>query len=192
MKIMPIVFALLIGLAGFGCESDGDSDKKVADNSEQSIADEEIAGERSESKEAGARACFPDDYRLPNERDVESLSVTLTASFGNPGDPYYQISTWTTSRHYAVYSDGSRLSEISLDESELIVDTGVTSSTKRVEQRIRLTLFDGSEIGTFLYEEFENGQLMVREHLAAIECNDGSHAVISRREFERYRAQLGF
>lgn len=194
MKKKPITWmlAMLVALAVAGCEGgDDEADAPPAELENPSVAEHERSEQRG-GKASDARACFPSDYRLPADALTSGGGISITTTIGVPGDPYYSVSVLSSSLTERIYSDGSEFRETNVTTEERIESGGVTNRARSVELRTRVTLFDGSEIGQFLFEQFENGARVARQYLAAIECADDSVAVISQREFERYRGALGF
>lgn len=192
MKSIAWMLVLLVAFAAAGCDGgDGEEDASQAE-AENSLAAERERGEPRGEEASGARECFPGDYRLPGDFSTSGDGVTLITTVGNPGDPYYSVTTLSSGRTERVYSDGSVFRETQFSTDERVESGGVTNTSRSVELRTRVKLFDGSEIGQFLFEQFENGARVARQYLAAIECSDGQFAAISQREFERYRRAMGF
>ncbi len=191
-KSIAWMLVLLVAFAAAGCDGgDGEEDASRTELENKPAAGRERSEPRGEEK-SGARGCFPGDYRLPGDFSTSGAGVTVTTTVGSPGDPYYSVSTLSSGRTERVYSDGSVFWETQNSTDERIESGGVTNTSRTVELRTRVTLFDGSEIGQFLFEQFENGARVARQYLAAIECSDGPFAAISQREFERYRRAMGF
>lgn len=187
--LKSIVLALA-ALVIVGCEGDDDGGdaRPLGPESEPKMARD--GSEQQRATPAGARACFPKDYQLPG--DSSNSGSTRTTTIGNPGDPFYQVTTISSGLTERIYSDGSTFLETRDSREERTESLGVTNHMRSTEVRTRLALFDGSEIGQFSFEQYENGARVARQYLAAIECAGGQFALISKREFEQYRNAMGF